>query len=87
MKMTPNPLAVLVAAEGRKPSLGVSTKGRIVGTLTKIDPKSRKVTLQFSDGATEAFKVRDDIDLAKRKAGEKVVIQLTEAMAIKMEKP
>lgn len=78
---------VKLAAEGKKPGLGVTTKGSIVGTVTKIDLKSRKATLQFSDGSSEAFKVRDDIDLAQRKVGEKVVIQLTEAMAIKMEKP
>lgn len=78
---------VKLAAKGRKPGLGVSTKDQVAATVTRIDPKSRKVTLQFSDGSSEAFKVRDDIDLARRKVGEKVVIQLTEAMAIKLEKP
>jgi Cu/Ag efflux protein CusF len=78
---------VKLAAEGKKPGLGVSTKGQVVATVSKIDTKSRKVTLQFSDGSSEAFKVRDDIDLAHRKVGERVVIQLIEAMAIKMEKP
>jgi len=78
---------VSLAAEGKKPGVGITTKGQIAATVTHIDTKSRKVTLQFSDGTTEKVKVRDDIDLTKRKVGEKVLIQTKEAFAVKMEKP
>jgi hypothetical protein len=78
---------VSLAAEGAKPGLKITTKGSIVATVTKIDPKSRKATLRFSDGSSETIKVRDDIDLSRHEVGEKVVIQTTESRAIKMEKP
>jgi Cu/Ag efflux protein CusF len=78
---------VSLAEEGRKPGMEITTQGTAVATVTKIDTNSRKVTLQFSDGSSETIKVRDDIDLAKHKAGDKVVIKVTEAYAVKMEKP
>lgn len=78
---------VTLAAEGKKPGMGVTTTAKTVATVTNINTKSRKVTLQFSDGSTDTVKVRDDIDLTKHKVGEKVVFQMKEAFAIRMEKP
>lgn len=78
---------VSLAAEGAKPGLKVTTKGLVVATVTNIDPKKRKATLQYSDGTTQTVNVRKDIDLSRHKAGDKVVIQTTESKAIKMEKP
>lgn len=78
---------VSISPEGNKPGVGITTKGQTAATITKIDTRSRKVTLQFADGSSEKIKVRDDVDLTKRKVGEKVLIQLKEAFAVEMKKP
>ena len=74
------------AARGAKPGAKVKSKEQYVGTVTAIDQKRRKVTLQFSDGSTGKFDVRSDIDLSKHHTGEKVLIQLTESLAVSMTK-
>lgn len=72
---------------GARPGAAVKQTMQVTGTVTKIDGKRRTVTLRFSDGSSGRFAVRDDIDLAKHKVGEKVVIRVKEAFAVKMEKP
>lgn len=78
---------VNLAEEGRKPAMKITTKDLSIATVTKIDTRSRKMTLQFNDGSIEKVQVRDDIDLSKRSVGEKVRIRVVETFAIKMEKP
>jgi phage baseplate assembly protein gpV len=46
-----------------------------------------KTTLQFPDGTTKTFAVRQDADLTQRKVGDEVVIRATEAVAISVKKP
>jgi hypothetical protein len=46
-----------------------------------------RATLQFEDGSTKTVAVRPDVDLNKRKVGDKVVIRITEALAIRVVKP
>lgn len=74
------------APRGAKPGAQVSSKEQYVGTVTAIDQKKRKVTLKFSDGSTGKFDVRSDIDLSKHHTGEKVLIRLTESLAVSMKK-
>ena len=78
---------VEVAPEGAKPGLMMADTVQATATVTKIDMKKRKATLQFSDGSTKKVSVRKDVDLSKRKVGEKVVIRTTEVFAILLEKP
>jgi hypothetical protein len=79
--------SVELAPEGAKPGLVVAETVEVAVTVTKIDSKSRKVTLQLPDGTTKKVKVRDDIDLTKHQPGERVVIRSTEIVAVKLEKP
>ena len=74
------------APRGAKPGAKVSSKEQYVGTVTAIDQKKRKVTLTFSDGSSAKFDVRSDIDLSKHHVGEKVLIRLTESLAVSMKK-
>ena len=46
-----------------------------------------QATLQFEDGSTRTVAVRPDVDLGKRKVGDTVVLRLTEALAMRVEKP
>jgi hypothetical protein len=60
---------------------------QVTATVTAIDLKAHKATLQFTDGTTRTIAVRKDVDLTQRKVGEQVVIRSTEALAISVEKP
>ena len=76
-----------IAPAGSKPGIMTSETNQTTVTVTAIDLKKHKVTLQFPDGASKKVAVRPDVDLTKRKVGEKVVIQTTETFAMRMEKP
>lgn len=77
---------VALAPKGAQPGGVVAEITQVTGTVTAIDPTGRTVTLQFEDGSTKTFPVRDDIDLSEHKVGAKVVFQLTEMIAITVEK-
>ena len=77
---------VALAPKGAQPGGVMAQTTRVTGIIKAIDPVNRTATLQFEDGSTETFPVRDDIDLSQRKVGEKVVFQLTEMIAIDVEK-
>lgn len=78
---------VALAPKGAQPGGLVAETTQITGTVTAIDPKERTATLQFEDGTLKTFPVRSDVDLSKRKVGEKVVFRVTEMIAISVEKP
>jgi hypothetical protein len=52
--------------------------------MTRND--NHEATLRFEDGSTKTVAVRPDVDLGQRKVGETVVIRITEALAINVEK-
>ncbi|MFC1516729.1 hypothetical protein ACFL7E_08235 [Thermodesulfobacteriota bacterium] len=78
---------VALAPKGAQPGGLVAGTVQVTATVTAIDQTNRTATLQFEDGSTKTFPVRDDIDLNQRKVGEKVVFQVTEMVAISVEKP
>jgi hypothetical protein len=79
--------AVVLAPKGAKPGGVVADTVQVTATVTAIDLKHHKATLQFTDGTTRTIAVRKDVDLTQRKVGEQVVIRSTEALAISVEKP
>lgn len=76
----------VLAAEGANPGGIVASTVRMTATVTAIDIEARTATLTFEDGTTKIVAVRPDIDLSKHKAGEKVVFEITEMVAISVEK-
>ena len=78
---------VALAPKGAQPGGLVAETVQVTATVTAIDRTNRNATLRFEDGSTKTFPVRDDIDLSQRKVGEKVVFQVTEMIAISVEKP
>ena len=78
---------VALAPKGAQPGGVVAEAVKVTATVTAIDQVKRTATLRFDDGTTETFAVRDDIDLSKRKVGEKVVFIVTEMVALSVEKP
>jgi len=77
---------VALAPKGAKPGGIVASTMQVTATVTAIDLKKHKATLQFADGTTHTVAVRPDVDLTKRKVGEQVVIRTTDAFAISVEK-
>jgi len=78
---------VALAPKGAKPGGVLATTVQINATVTAIDLKKHKATLEFPDGTKHTVAVRKDVDLTQRKVGETVVIRVTEALAISVEKP
>lgn len=76
-----------LAPLGAKPGAATAETVQVTATVTAIDLKNHKATLRFSDGSTKTIAVRQDVDLTKRKVGEKVVIRATEVLAVLIEKP
>lgn len=76
-----------IAPIGAKPGVLTAETHQTTATVTAIDLRKRKATLQFPDGTSKKIAVRPDVDLSKRKVGEKVVIRITETLAVLMEKP
>ena len=77
---------VALAPKGAQPAGLVAETTQVTATVKTIDPTNRTATLEFGDGSTKTFPVRDDIDLSRRKVGEKVVFQITEMIAISVKK-
>lgn len=78
---------VALAPVGAKPGGLVAETVQVKATVTAIDLKKHKATLQFPDGTKHTVAVRPDVDLTQRHVGEEVVIRCTEALAINVEKP
>jgi hypothetical protein len=82
-----NVAMVALAPKGAKPGGVFAETTQVAATVTEIDAQNRTATLRFEDGSTRSVPVRSDVDLGKRKVGEKVVISITEAIALKVQKP
>jgi hypothetical protein len=78
---------VALAPKGAKPGGLMVETTQVTAKVTAIDAEQHKATLQFEDGTTHTVAVRPDVDLSKRKVGDKVVIRTTEALAIRVVKP
>lgn len=74
------------APKGTMPGGIVIDTVRATATVTALDGEARTATLKFADGSMKVVAVRDDIDLTKHRLGEKVVFEITEMVAISVEK-
>jgi hypothetical protein len=77
---------VALAPKGDKPGGLVAQTTQVTATVVSIDRTNRTATLRFDDGSTETFPVREDLNLSRRKVGERVVFRVTEMIAITVEK-
>jgi translation elongation factor P/translation initiation factor 5A len=78
---------VALAPKGAKPGVLMANTVEVTAEVKSIDLNRHKATLQFPDGKSKTFAVRPDVDLTKVKLGQEVVICVTEALAIVVEKP
>lgn len=78
---------VVLAPKGDTPWGVIANTVEVIATVQSIDLKRHKATLQLPDGKSKTFAVRPDVNLTKVPLGQKVVIHVTEALAITVEKP
>jgi len=78
---------VALAPKGAKPGGVMAETTQVTAKVTAIDVAHRKATLHFEDGSTRTVAVRPDVELGKRKIGDRVIIRVTDALAIKVRKP
>jgi Cu/Ag efflux protein CusF len=79
--------AIARAPKGAKPGAVVAEAFEIVGTVKSIDATTRKAVLEFSDGQTKSLTVRPDVDLNRYKAGDNVVIRVSQTLMVLTETP
>jgi translation initiation factor IF-1 len=75
-------LIVYVLKDGRLANETIHT----IAKVQSVDPSYRLLTLQYSDGKTETFKVGLDAKVLEMAPGDDVVARVTEARAIRIEK-
>ena len=77
----------IVRSTGPKPGGTMSEQLTAVVTIQAIDAKIPSVTIKTDDGSTMSFKVEDPKNLTGVKAGDRVEITYTRALAISVETP
>lgn len=78
--------AVVLAPKGAMPGGVVAGTSEVTATITAVDAKARKVTLQFVDGTSDTLTVGKAVDLSKVGTGDSVTARLTESIAVAVEK-
>jgi Cu/Ag efflux protein CusF len=75
----------VVRGAGAKPSATITHQQTAIVTIKAIDQKAPSVTVQTDDGRTSSFKIENKGLLKNVKAGDRVEINYTEALAISVE--
>lgn len=78
---------VVLAEEGEKPGGLIADAVEVTATVTAVNLKRHQVTLLFPDGHAETYAVRPDVALSEADLGQEVVISITEAIAVTVDKP
>jgi len=79
--------AVALAPEGAMPGAVMVNTVEAVATVVSIDGHEHTLTLEFLDGHTQEVHVGKHRDLSKVGLGDSVRVQITEAVAISVERP
>jgi len=80
-------LTVYVLKDGRLPVAGGMDETIAFNAKVQfVDPSYRLLTLQYLDGKTEVFKVGLDTKVLEMQPGDDVVVKITEAKAVRIEK-
>jgi hypothetical protein len=78
---------ITLSPRGAQPGAVMAKVKQVTAAVIAIDLEHHKATLEFPGGQTQTVEVRPDVDLSERKVGEKVVIRLTDSVALRVEKP
>jgi Cu/Ag efflux protein CusF len=73
--------------KGAKPGAIVAESYEAVASVKSIDTAKRTATLEFADGKTIPVPVREDVDLTRYKAGDHVLIRVTDVLSVLTSSP
>ncbi len=77
---------IISASPGQTPGAAFGTQVQFVATIQAIDTVKNTVELKGPDGAVETVNVANPENLTQVKAGQEIVITLTNVVAIALEK-
>ena len=78
---------VAVAPKGAMPGVVMAKTREITAKIVSIDPTARTVTAEGPMGGKPTFKVGPDVNLDQLQQGDAVTLRVTDALAIRVEKP
>jgi hypothetical protein len=78
---------VALAPKGAKPGVVMADTAQVTARVRAVDPDRHKATLEFPDGSTKTVAVRPDVKLSLMDVGREVEIQVTQAVALRVDKP
>ncbi len=78
---------VTLAPVGAKPGGVMVDTMQVTAKVTNVDAKSRKVTFELPDGSTKKVKADKKVDLSAINPGDNVTVQVSEGLAIMVQKP
>ena len=79
-------LVISVHSADEKISKSTANSVVVKAKIIALNKAKHTATLEFTDGKKKEVSVRHDIDMSKHKVGEVVVFQMTEKMAVRIEK-
>ena len=79
-------LAVYLLANGRLPGGATAETMGVSANVLLVDPSYRLLTVQYSDGRSETFKLGLEANLMEMAPGDAVVVQPREVAAMRIEK-
>jgi hypothetical protein len=78
---------IALAPVGAKPGGVLVDTEQVTVKVTAVDAAKNKVTFELPDGTTKTVKADKKVDLSNLHPGDNVTIQVTEGLAITVEKP
>jgi hypothetical protein len=78
---------VVLAPVGAKPGGVMVDTAQITVKVIAVDAAKNKVTFELPDGTTKTVKVAKKVDLSSVRLGDNVTVQVSEGLAITVEKP
>lgn len=78
---------VALAPVGAKPGGVLVETAQVTVKVTDVDAKNHKVTFELPDGTTKKVKAGSKVDLSTVRPGDNVTMQVSEGLAITVEKP
>jgi hypothetical protein len=78
---------VAVAPKGAKPGVVMAKTRSITAKIVSVDAQARTVTLEGPMGGKPAIKVGPKVNLDELQTGDDVTLRVTDALAIRVEKP
>jgi len=78
---------VAVAPKGAMPGVVMAKTRQITAKIVSVDPQARTVTVEGPMGGKPTIKVGPNVNLGELQAGDDVTLRVTDALAVRVEKP